>query len=145
MSTTRRSRPCTQFVLRFASYTEQPDNNVIQKETELQGLTAVRTLADLPDPAHTSVSVITGPKVRFPLFPPRLSCTLTIRFALWQITLGLLEQAKALGVPQLWLQPGADDESVVQYINENGLADRVVYGGPCVLVEGEGLLQSVSA
>lgn len=36
----------------------------MQKETELQGLAAVRALADLPDPTHTSVSVITGPKVR---------------------------------------------------------------------------------
>ncbi len=43
-------------------------------------------------------------------------------------------------MPALWLQPGADDEAVVRFINENGLADRVVYGGPCVLVEGDAIL-----
>lgn len=60
-----------------------------------------------------------------------------------QITIGLLEQAKALGIPALWLQPGADDESVVKYIEENGLSDKVIYGGPCVLVEGDGILESL--
>ena len=35
----------------------------VQKEDEIQGLAAIRALADLPDPTHTSVSVITGPKV----------------------------------------------------------------------------------
>ncbi|KAI0339973.1 NAD(P)-binding protein [Trametopsis cervina] len=88
------------------------------KETEIQGIAAVRALADLPDPTNTHVSVITGPK----------------------ITLGLLEQAKVLGIPSLWLQPGADDETIHAYINENGLADKVVFGGPCVLRDGEGLL-----
>ena len=35
-----------------------------QKENEIQGVAAVRALADLTDPTNTSVSVITGPKVR---------------------------------------------------------------------------------
>ncbi|KAI0688186.1 NAD-P-binding protein [Cytidiella melzeri] len=91
------------------------------KETEIQGVAAIRALSDLPDPTNTSVSVITGPK----------------------ITLGLLEQAKALGIPALWLQPGADDETIVSYINDNGLADKVIYGGPCVLQEGNALLASL--
>lgn len=91
------------------------------KESEIQGVAAVRALAELPDPTHTSVSVITGPK----------------------ITRGLLEQAKALGIPSLWLQPGADDEGIVEYINENGLADRVIYGGPCVLAEGDSVLKNL--
>lgn len=60
-----------------------------------------------------------------------------------QITRGLLEQAKTLGIPSLWLQPGADDEGIVEYINENGLADRVIYGGPCVLVEGDNILKAL--
>ncbi|EKM54712.1 uncharacterized protein PHACADRAFT_258728 [Phanerochaete carnosa HHB-10118-sp] len=90
------------------------------KESEIQGLAAVPTLANLPDPTHTSVSVVTGPKV----------------------TLSVLEQAKALGIPQIWLQPGTDDENVTKYIKDNGLADKVVYGGPCVLREGDGLLKS---
>ncbi|GJE92777.1 CoA-binding protein [Phanerochaete sordida] len=90
------------------------------KETEIQGHPTVRALADLPDPSHTSVSVVTGPK----------------------ITLGLLKDVKALGVPHVWLQPGTHDEAVEEYIKENGLSDKVVYGGACVLVEGDGLLKS---
>lgn len=91
------------------------------KETEIQGVTAIRALSDLPDPTNTSVSVITGPKITF----------------------GLLEQAKALGIPALWLQPGADDETIVKFINDNGLTDKVIYGGPCVLAEGSNLLSSL--
>lgn len=60
-----------------------------------------------------------------------------------QITLGILEQAKALNVPALWLQPGAEDEAVITYIKENGLADKVIYGGPCILVEGDGIIRSL--
>lgn len=37
-----------------------------QKENEIQGVAAIRALADLPDPTNTSISVITGPKVRYP-------------------------------------------------------------------------------
>ncbi|KAI9067335.1 NAD-P-binding protein [Trametes sanguinea] len=92
------------------------------KEEELEGLKTVRTIADLPAPTETSVHIITPPKV----------------------TLGILEQAKALGVPALWLQPGAEDEAVVSYIKENGLEDKTIYGGPCILVEGDGILRSLA-
>ncbi|KAI0358631.1 NAD-P-binding protein [Trametes cingulata] len=91
------------------------------KEDELEGLKTVRTIGDLPAPKETSISIITPPKV----------------------TLGILEQAKALDVPALWLQPGAEDETVVTYIKENGLQDRVIYGGPCILVEGDGIIRSL--
>ena len=60
-----------------------------------------------------------------------------------QVTLSILEQAKTIGTPALWLQPGAEDEAVVSYIKENGLADKVIYGGPCILVEGDGILRSL--
>ncbi|KIY67895.1 NAD-P-binding protein [Cylindrobasidium torrendii FP15055 ss-10] len=91
------------------------------KETELEGIPAVQKLSDLKDPEHTSVSVITNAK----------------------ITLGLLQSAKELGIPALWLQPGAEDDAVVAYIRENGLEDKVVWGGPCVLVEGDGIRSSL--
>ncbi|KAI0084914.1 NAD-P-binding protein [Irpex rosettiformis] len=91
------------------------------KEDELEGLKTLRTLADLPSPTETSVSVITPSK----------------------ITLGILEQAKALNVPALWLQPGAEDENVVKYIKENGLENKVIYGGPCILVEGDSVIRSL--
>ncbi|KAF7965091.1 hypothetical protein HWV62_45741 [Athelia sp. TMB] len=86
-----------------------------KKNDELEGIPTVRALADLISPSETSVSIITNPK----------------------ITLGLLEQAKGLSVPALWLQPGAEDEAVIAYINQNGLADKVIYGGPCILVDGD--------
>jgi len=59
------------------------------------------------------------------------------------VTLGILEQAKNLSVPALWLQPGAEDETVIQYIKDNELENRVIYGGPCLLVEGDGVKQSL--
>ncbi|KAI0745311.1 NAD-P-binding protein [Earliella scabrosa] len=91
------------------------------KEDELEGLKTVRTIGDLSAPSETSISVITPPK----------------------ITLGILEQAKALNVPALWLQPGAEDEAVVAYVKDNGLEEKVIYGGPCILVEGDGVLKSL--
>ncbi|KAI0759858.1 NAD-P-binding protein [Trametes elegans] len=91
------------------------------KEDELEGLKTVRAISDLSAPTETSISIITPPKV----------------------TLGILEQAKALDVPALWLQPGAENEAVVSYVKENGLEDRVIYGGPCILVEGDGIIRSL--
>jgi predicted CoA-binding protein len=57
------------------------------------------------------------------------------------VTLGLLQQAKQLNIPALWLQPGAEDDAVKSYIYANGLEDKVLYGGPCILVEGDGIRQ----
>jgi len=86
------------------------------KESELEGLAALKSIADLASPQETSISIITPPKV----------------------TLGILKQAKELGVRSLWLQPGAEDEDVKDYIKEH-LSDRAIYGGPCILVEGDGI------
>ncbi|KAH8107685.1 NAD-P-binding protein [Cristinia sonorae] len=91
------------------------------KEDELEGVATIRALTGLPKPTETSVSIITPGK----------------------ITLGLLEQAKALSIPALWLQPGAEDASVIQYIQDNDLSDKVIYGGPCILVEGDGIIKSL--
>ena len=57
------------------------------------------------------------------------------------MTLGLLQQAKKLNIPALWLQPGAEDDTVKSYIHANALEDKVLYGGPCILVEGDGIRQ----
>jgi len=86
------------------------------KEEELEGIKTLKSVSEFPSPTTTSVSIITPPKV----------------------TLGLLQQAKDLSVPALWLQPGAEDDAVIEYIKEN-MADRVIYGGPCILVEGDGI------
>lgn len=48
-----------------------------------------------------------------------------------------------LKVPSLWLQPGAEDDAVKRFIRANGLEDKVIYGGPCILVEGDGVRKSL--
>ncbi|KAI9455355.1 NAD(P)-binding protein [Lactarius psammicola] len=91
------------------------------KESELEGVATVSSLADLSAPTETSVSIITNAK----------------------ITLGLLQQAMELNIPALWLQPGAEDDDVKNFIRVNGLEDKVLYGGPCILVEGDGVRKSL--
>ena len=103
-------------------------------------MATVPNLKDLPAPTETSVSIITNAKVSFvpplPSFLPLLSLR-----PRGQVTLGLLQQAKQLNIPVLWLQPGAEDDSVKSFIHANGLEDKVIYGGPCILVEGDGIRQ----
>lgn len=100
----------------------------------------MKSLNELPAASTTSVSVVTPPKVISLLVIYTSTSPLTI---LPQITLSLLPALLATDsekrVPYLWLQPGTDDDAVRSYITENGLQDRVVYGGPCVLVEGDGI------
>lgn len=52
-----------------------------------------------------------------------------------EVTVGILEEAAKLGISKLWLQPGSEDEAVVKKAEELGLANDLIYGGPCVLVE----------
>ncbi|KAF5355343.1 hypothetical protein D9758_006075 [Tetrapyrgos nigripes] len=92
----------------------QPTIPLLKKESELEGIAAIKSIEELPSPSTTSISVITPARV----------------------TLDVLKKAKELSVPTLWLQPGAEDAEVVAYIKDN-LGDRVVYGGPCILVEGD--------
>ncbi|KAK7005992.1 NAD-P-binding protein [Favolaschia claudopus] len=87
------------------------------KETHLEGIETIPTVAELRSPKETSISIITPPKV----------------------TLSILQAAIPLGVPAVWIQPGAADESVVNWVDENGLGGRVIYGGPCILVEGDSI------
>jgi predicted CoA-binding protein len=56
----------------------------------------------------------------------------------------VLEQAKNLDIPALWIQPGAEDENVIKYVEENGMKDKVILGGPCVLVLGDSALERVA-
>ncbi|KAG8699417.1 hypothetical protein FRC08_005324 [Ceratobasidium sp. 394] len=87
------------------------------KESELEGVNAVKSLKELESPKETSVSIITNPKV----------------------SLAILKEGKELGVPAFWLQPGAEDDEVHKYVEEEKLQGRVVLGGPCVLVSGDGI------
>jgi len=108
-------------VLKWYQVRNKDVTPVHPKENELEGIAAIRTLSELPNPTETSVSIITNAK----------------------ITRDLLEQAKALSIPALWLQPGAEDAAVIQYIQDNGLAEKVIYGGPCILVEGDDIIKSL--
>ncbi|KAG6900713.1 hypothetical protein C0993_003739 [Termitomyces sp. T159_Od127] len=87
------------------------------KERELEGLKTITDISQLSSPSTTALSIITPP----------------------QITLSVLKKAKELNVPFYWIQPGAEDEVVLEYIKENGLIDRAIYGGPCILVLGDGI------
>ncbi|KAJ7485577.1 CoA binding domain-containing protein, partial [Mycena latifolia] len=76
------------------------------KASEIQGIKCMKTLSELLDPTHTSVSIVVPPEV----------------------TLEILQQAKALGVFALWLQPGAEDDAVVEFIEADAqLEQRCVY------------------
>ena len=76
---------------------------------EIEGLKAYPDLASLPEAVH-GVSVITPP----------------------QVTESIVEQAGALGIKNIWLQPGAESERAVARAEELGM--NVISGGPCILV-----------
>ncbi|ELQ34789.1 hypothetical protein OOU_Y34scaffold00745g64 [Pyricularia oryzae Y34] len=88
----------------------------------------VPNLTALPKPKETSVSIITPPAA----------------------TLKVLREARELGVPAVWLQPGTFDDEVIRFAREEGAFQAVVAGdggrggeGWCVLVDGERGLKAV--
>lgn len=80
------------------------------RETEVEGLTAYPSLSDLPGPLH-GVSIITPPSV----------------------TELVVAEAVELGVPFVWMQPGAESDAAIETCERNGVT--VIAGGPCLLVE----------
>ncbi|KAF8840852.1 NAD(P)-binding protein [Paxillus ammoniavirescens] len=88
---------------------------------ELEGLKTVKSIDELPSPKETALSIVTPGK----------------------ITIRLLEQAKAQGVPAVWIQPGAADKDCVEYIANNGMTDRVLWQGECLWRDGDGVLGSM--
>jgi hypothetical protein len=87
--------------------------------------TAVDSPASLPWPSQTSLSVITPPA----------------------ITRKVLEEAKSVGVPAVWLQPGSFDPEGLEYAKANFAAAVGGEGGMggegwCVLVDGESGLKA---
>ncbi|KAJ7063443.1 CoA-binding protein [Mycena amicta] len=114
------SRDTTKYgtkVLNWYKTRQLPVQPVHPREAELEGIKTIAAISELPAPTQTSISIITPPAV----------------------TLTLLQSALTLGVPALWLQPGAADDTVVEWIKANGMEDRVIFGGPCILVEGDGV------
>jgi predicted CoA-binding protein len=74
----------------------------------------------LSDPSQTSLSIVTPPSV----------------------SLQVLQDAHAAGIPAVWLQPGAFDDTVLEYARQHfsvAIAGQGGHGdeGWCVLVDGE--------
>jgi len=88
---------------------KSPVYPVHPREREIEGLAAYPSLAALPARPR-AVSIITPPKV----------------------SEAVVEEAAALGIRHLWLQPGAESERALERARELGLA--VIAGGPCLLV-----------
>jgi uncharacterized protein len=80
---------------------------------EIEGLKAYKSLSDMPlaDPAAVGVSIITSPAV----------------------SVNVVREAAALGIKQLWLQPGAHNADVLAAAKDLNL--QLIYGGPCLLVQ----------
>ncbi|KAJ6507115.1 hypothetical protein DFH09DRAFT_1200011 [Mycena vulgaris] len=72
---------------------------------ESQGITTLDSLSDLPNPAQTSISIVTQPAV----------------------TLQILKQAHDLGVFAVWLQPGAQDAAVLEYLANSSVTAQGTY------------------
>jgi len=99
----------------------KPVTPIHPKEDSIEGVPALKSLSLLPSPATTSISIITPAKV----------------------TLSVLKEAKELGIHTVWVQPGASDDACAEYIKEAGL-ENVIYGGPCILRDGDSVLAAIS-
>lgn len=76
---------------------------------KIDGLNVYSELLSLPETPH-GISVITPP----------------------HISEAIVEQASAIGVKNIWFQPGAESELAISRAEE--LEMNVIAGGPCILV-----------
>jgi predicted CoA-binding protein len=79
------------------------------RATEVEGLTAYASLADLPERVR-GLSIVTPPEV----------------------TDELVDDAIELGIEHLWMQPGAESPAAIERARAAGLS--VLAWGPCLLV-----------
>jgi uncharacterized protein len=95
----------------FVSYlkTGRKAYPVNPKVETVLGHTAYKTLTEIPEKIE-SVSIITPPAV----------------------TETVVDEAIALGVKNIWMQPGAESKAAVTRAEQAGI--NVIYGGPCLLV-----------
>ncbi|MEM6259981.1 MAG: CoA-binding protein [Planctomycetota bacterium] len=96
-------------VLRVYQQNNKTAYPINPRADEIEGLKAYPDLASLPETPH-AVSIITPPAV----------------------TERVVEEAVALGIKHVWMQPGAASAKAVAHALENGV--NVVANGPCVLV-----------
>jgi predicted CoA-binding protein len=76
---------------------------------EIEGLTTYPDLTTIPEKVD-GVSIVTPPA----------------------ITEKVVDQAIALGIKHLWIQPGAESAAAVKRAHDAGI--NVIAGGPCILV-----------
>ncbi len=96
-------------VLRVYQQNQRPVYPVNPRATEVEGLKAYPDLASLPQPVH-GASIITPPA----------------------ITEQIVDDAIALGIRHLWMQPGAESGPAITRAEAAGI--NVIHSGPCVLV-----------
>lgn len=60
-----------------------------------------------------------------------------------QVTLDVLKAANELNIPAVWCQPGTTDAACETYIKESGMSEKVIFGGPCILVIGDEIRASL--
>ena len=96
-------------VLRSYMQSDLEAHPVQPREEEIEGLRAYPDLGSLPEVPH-GVSIITPPAV----------------------TEQVVDEALALGIRHIWMQPGAESRPAVDRAREAGAS--VIAGGPCLLV-----------
>jgi predicted CoA-binding protein len=96
-------------VLRVFMQDRRPVSPINPSAKEIEGLTTFATLAELAEKPH-GISIITPPP----------------------ITESIIKQAIDLGINNVWLQPGAENERAIAIGTDAGL--NMIAGGPCILV-----------
>lgn len=54
--------------------------------------------------------------------------------------LSILNEAKSLGITKIWLQPGSEDQTVIEWIKNQENREEIIFGGDCILVLGGSML-----
>ncbi|MCS7151891.1 MAG: CoA-binding protein [Endomicrobia bacterium] len=75
---------------------------------EIDGVMCYPSLSELPEKPEV-VNIVTPP----------------------QVSLEIVKQCKEIGIQYIWLQPGAENEEVIDYCRKNNL--KVVYGS-CIML-----------
>ncbi|MCX7941134.1 MAG: CoA-binding protein [Endomicrobia bacterium] len=75
---------------------------------EIDGVMCYPSLSELPEKPDV-VNIVTPP----------------------QVSLEIVKQCKEIGIQYIWLQPGAENEEVIDYCRKNNL--KVVYGS-CIML-----------
>ncbi|PKS07372.1 hypothetical protein jhhlp_005974 [Lomentospora prolificans] len=105
-----------------------PTAGTITLASRAEPFSALPNISALPSPGETALSIVTPPAA----------------------TLQVLHDAKKLGVPAVWLQPGSFNDEVLRFAQDDPAFKAVVAGdggrgheGWCVLVDGDKALKSV--